>query len=151
MWAKYFCFHAYRRHRTTEKLNFIINFGAGPSDHRVLADNQIPVVRKASAVISQGPVNLYFCVGFPGGSDRRESACNAGNQDSVPGSGIPWRRERQRSPVGSGEFHGRRSLVGYTVHGVPKSQTQLSDFHFHTDFRWFTRWLWWFIKHQARF
>ena len=30
-----------------------------------------------------------------------------------------------------GEFHGQRSLVGCTVHGLTKSQTQLSDSHFH--------------------
>ena len=26
-------------------------------------------------------------MGFPGGSDGEESACNAGNLDSIPGSG----------------------------------------------------------------
>ena len=31
------------------------------------------------------------CMGFPGGSDGRESACNAGDLDLIPGSG--------RSPV----------------------------------------------------
>ena len=30
-----------------------------------------------------------------------------------------------------GEFHGQRSLIGYIVHGVTKSQTKLNDFHFH--------------------
>ena len=29
-----------------------------------------------------------FCItGFPGGSDSKESACNAGEQDSIPGLG----------------------------------------------------------------
>jgi len=28
-------------------------------------------------------------VGFPGGSDGKESACNAGNLGSIPGSGRP--------------------------------------------------------------
>ena len=38
---------------------------------------------------------------------------------------IPWRRERLPSPVfWPGEFHDS------IVHGVAKSQTQLSDFHF---------------------
>ena len=32
--------------------------------------------------------------GFPGGADGKESACNAGDLGSIPGSGkIPWRRE----------------------------------------------------------
>ena len=40
---------------------------------------------------------------------------------------IPWRRERLPTPVfWPGEFHGL-----YIVHGVAKSQTQLSNFHFH--------------------
>ena len=38
---------------------------------------------------------------------------------------IPWRRERLPTQVfWPGKFHGL-----YTVHGVSKSQTQLSDFH----------------------
>ena len=52
--------------------------------------------------------------GFPRGSDSKESACNAGDLGSLPGSG--------RSPGGghgtplqySGESHGQRSLAGYT-------------------------------------
>ena len=35
---------------------------------------------------------------------------------------IPWRRERLPTPAFlSGEFHGQRSLVGYTVHGGCKA------------------------------
>ena len=68
-------------------------------------------------------------VNFPGGSDGRASAYNAGDSGSVPGLG--------RSPgEGNGtplqyscleKSHGRRSLAA-TVHGVAKSQTQPSDF-----------------------
>ena len=44
---------------------------------------------------------------------------------------IPWRRERLHTPVFlPGEFHGQRSLAGY-IHGIVRSRTQLSDFHFH--------------------
>ena len=31
----------------------------------------------------------------------------------------------------SDELHGEGSLLGY-IHGVPKSQTQMSDYHTHT-------------------
>ena len=67
--------------------------------------------------------------GFPGGSDIKVSACNAGDPGSVPGSG--------RSP---GEGNGNplqyscleNSMDGgawwATVHGVTKSWTRLSDF-----------------------
>ena len=41
------------------------------------------------------------------------------------------RRQWHPTPVPlPGKSHGRRSLVGYTVHGVAKSQTWLSDFPF---------------------
>ena len=37
---------------------------------------------------------------------------------------IPWRREWLPTLVVlPGDFHGQRSLTGYTVHGVTKSQT----------------------------
>ena len=42
---------------------------------------------------------------------------------------IPWRKEKQRTPVfWLGEFHGQRAEQA-TVQGVAKSQTRLSDFH----------------------
>ena len=44
---------------------------------------------------------------------------------------IPWIREQLSTPVfWPGEFYGQRSLVGHS-HGLTKSQTQLSDLHFH--------------------
>ena len=69
--------------------------------------------------------------GFPGGSDDTESACNAGDLGFIPGLG--------RSP---GEGNGNplecscleNSMDGgawrATFHGVAKSWTQVSDFHF---------------------
>ena len=68
-------------------------------------------------------------MGFPGGSEVKASACNAGDLGSIPGSG--------RSP---GEGNGKplqfsclenpmdRGAWWATVHRVTKSQTQLSDF-----------------------
>ena len=57
-----------------------------------------------------------YVYGFPGDSDGKESACNAGDPDSIPGSGrFPWRREWLPTPVFlPGEFHGQRSLEGYS-------------------------------------
>ena len=50
--------------------------------------------------------------GFPGGLDGKESACNAGNPRFNPWVWrTPWRRK--------------------WLHGVAKSQTRLSDLHFH--------------------
>ena len=64
--------------------------------------------------------------GFPGGSDGKESACNAGDPGSVPGSG--------RSPREGNGYLLQYFLPGEsqeqkqaTSHRVSKSQTQLSD------------------------
>ena len=57
---------------------------------------------------------------FPGGSDGKKSSCNAEDPGSIdPWVGkIPWRREWQPTPVFlPGEFHGHRSLVGYSPWG----------------------------------
>ena len=70
-----------------------------------------------------------FKTGFPGGSEVKASARNAGDLGSIPGSG--------RSP---GEGNGNplqysclenpmdREAWWATVHGVAKSRTRLSDF-----------------------
>ena len=63
--------------------------------------------------------------GFPYSSVGKESACNAGDLGSIPGSG--------RSP-GEGighplQYSGLENSMDCLVHGVAKSQTQLSDFH----------------------
>ena len=34
-------------------------------------------------------LSVYMFMGFPGGSDSKESACNAGDLGSIPGSD-PW-------------------------------------------------------------
>ena len=65
-------------------------------------------------------------MGFLCGSDGKESACNAGDLGSIPGLG--------RSPgEGKGyplQYSGLENSMDYSVHGVTKSQTWLSDFHF---------------------
>ena len=44
--------------------------------------------------------NLEVCKGFPCGSPGKESACNAGDPGSIPGSGrFPWRWNRLPTPV----------------------------------------------------
>ena len=71
---------------------------------------------------------LQYSWGFPGSSDSKESACNAGDPGWIPGSG--------RSP---GKGNGNPLQCSYlgnsiargawraTVHRVTKSQTWLSD------------------------
>ena len=68
-------------------------------------------------------------MGFPDGSDGRESACNAGDLDLIPVLGrSPGISERLHIPVFlPGEFHGRGDWQGI-VRGATRSQTRLSDF-----------------------
>ena len=64
-------------------------------------------------------VNIYV---FPGGSDSKASACNAGDLGSIPWVGkIPWRRKLQPTPVLLPGESGRRSLVGYSPWGSKES------------------------------
>ena len=67
-------------------------------------------------------------LGFPGGSDSKESACNLGDPGSTPGL--------RRSPGEGNGFPLQCSYLGNsmdrgacqpTVHGVAKGQTGLSD------------------------
>ena len=62
---------------------------------------------------------------FPGGSNGKESACNAGDLRFNPWVGkIPCRRERQPTPVFlPGEFCGQRSLAGHNPWGCKESDT----------------------------
>ena len=71
-------------------------------------------------------------IGFPDGSDGKESACSEGNLGSFPGLG--------RSPGGGNgnplQYSGLenpmdRGAWWTTVHGVTQSQTQQSYQHFH--------------------
>ena len=66
--------------------------------------------------------------GFPGGSVGKESTCNAGDAGShkfSPRVGkIPWKTAWQHTPVFlSGDFHGQRSLVGYSPQGPKEPDT----------------------------
>ena len=71
--------------------------------------------------------NDFF--GFPGGSEDKASACNAGDPGLIPGlgrspgegNGNPLQYSCLENPMDRGA---RRS----TVHGVAKSWTRLSDF-----------------------
>ena len=73
---------------------------------------------------------------FPGGSEVKTPACNAGDQGSIPGLGrFLWRRKWQPTPVFlPGESHGWRSLVGYSPQGHRESDTT-ERLHFHINIR----------------
>ena len=69
---------------------------------------------------------IYLCFGgSPGGSDGKESTCNAGNPGSIPGlekspgegHGYPLQHSRP------GVFHGQRSLGYHSPWGRKQSDT----------------------------
>ena len=70
-------------------------------------------------------------MGFPGGSEVKASACNAGDLGSIPelerspgeGNGNPLQYSCLENPMDGEAWWA-------TVHGVAKSQTRLSDFTF---------------------
>ena len=59
---------------------------------------------------------IFLLLGFPRGSDGKESACSAGDPGLTPGSGRSPREENgyPSSVFLPGKFHGQRSLVGYS-------------------------------------
>ena len=68
--------------------------------------------------------------GFPGGSDGKQSACNAGDPGLIPGSGrSPGEKEWTPTPVYlPGKSHGQRSLAGYSPWGHKESDmTEVTD------------------------
>ena len=62
-------------------------------------------------------------LGFPGGSDSKQSAFNAGDLTDPWVGRIPWRKEWLPTPVfWPGEFHGQKSLAGYSPWGCKESE-----------------------------
>ena len=70
---------------------------------------------------------LPVFLGFPCDLAGKEPICNVGDLDLIPGLG-------GSSGEGKGyplQYSGLENSTDCIVHGVAKSQTQLSDFHFH--------------------
>ena len=65
-------------------------------------------------------------IGFSGGSADKESACNPGDLGSIPGLGR-YPGEGKGYPL---QYSGLKNSMDCIVHGVTKSWTQLSNFHF---------------------
>ena len=78
-----------------------------------------------SFILCQMNLRRYFRLGILCGPAGKESACSAGHLGSIPGLG--------RSPEGKGyplQYCGQENSMDCIVHGVEKSGTQLSHFHF---------------------
>ena len=71
--------------------------------------------------------DLALChLGFPGGLPGKQSTCNVGDLCSIPGLGRAP-AERNGHPL---QYSGLVNSKDCIVHGVSKSWTWLSDFHF---------------------
>ena len=70
------------------------------------------------------PTQVFL--GFPGGSADKESTCNAGDLGSIPGLGRSL-GEGKGYPL---QYSGLENSMNCIVHGVAKSRTRLSDYHF---------------------
>ena len=81
--------------------------------------------------LETGPWNscvFVIYMGFPGGSDSKESACDAGDLGLIPGlgrspgggHGHPLQYSCLENPMGRGAWRA-------SVHGVTESQTRLND------------------------
>ena len=66
-------------------------------------------------------------MGFPGGSDGKESSCHAGDPVQFPRSEDPWRRKWQPTPVFCLGNPIDRGAWWATVHGFEKNQMQYSS------------------------
>ena len=69
---------------------------------------------------------LTTSLGFPGGSAGKESSCNARDLGFIPGLG-------RSSGEGNGyplQYSGLENSMDCIAHGVTKSQTRLSNYHF---------------------
>ena len=64
--------------------------------------------------------------GFPDSSVGKESTCNAGDLGLIPGLG----RSPGEETGYSLQYSGLENSMDCVVHGVAKSRTRLSDFHF---------------------
>ena len=91
---------------------------------------------KFSVIINKlkSHIHLESCKaseGFPGGSEVKAPACNAGDLGSIPGSGrFPGEGNGNPLQYSCLENPMDRGAWWATVHGVPKSWTQLSNFTF---------------------
>ena len=76
--------------------------------------------------IKEGLENSLEVQGFPCGSAGKESTCNVGDLGLIP--------ELGRSPGEEKgylfQYSGLENSMDYIIHGVTKSETPLSHFHF---------------------
>ena len=76
-----------------------------------------------------GEVSIFHTY-YTDSSVGKESACNTGDPSSIPGSGRSPGKENSY-PL---QYSGLENPMDCIVHGVAKSWTRLSTFHFHAKY-----------------
>ena len=93
----------------------------------------MPIISKMTHTLNTIPIEIpgeqTFFGGFPGGTSGKESACDAGDQGSIPGlgsfSGEANGNPLQYSCLENSRAEMDREAWRATIHGVAKSQTGL--------------------------
>ena len=84
----------------------------GGNEEMLIREHKLPVARGIS---SGGLLYSMVTMGFPGGSDGKESTCNAGDWvRSLGWEDLPEKGRLSTPVLWPGEFHGQRGLVGYS-------------------------------------
>ena len=89
--------------------------------------------------------SLKHILSFSGGSAGKEFTCNVGDLDSIPGLGRSPGEGKGDTPV-----FWLENYMDSKVHGVAKSQTRLSDFHFPNIFYSWNLFKEWVFKGSER-
>ena len=95
-------------------------------------ENKYPEQISIFSFLQDLKIPMIICMGFPGGSEVKASASTVGDPGSIPGlgrspgegNGNPLQYSCLGNPMDRGAWQA-------TVHGVAKSQTQLSNVFFY--------------------
>ena len=86
----------------------------------------LKMVSQPQVISCQYSTSVPQYAGFPCGSAGKKSACNVGDLGSIPGLGR-FPEEGKGLPL---QYSGLENSLNCIFHGVAKSRTQPSDFHF---------------------
>ena len=130
-------FHCKTKGHTSENVSYILVFKCCLEEEDILKLNVIYFIWHFLSLntLAQGIYTLHIYsvyIHIPSGSAGKESTCNAGDLSLIPGLGRSPGEENGYPLQYSG--HENSTDCIYIVHGVAKSQTQLSDFHFHFSY-----------------
>ena len=125
-------YHLYTLPRTFAFMVLLMNPGSARCFHGFLCLPYLHICPSGSYFLTPNiwmpaPSITLLYYSCPCGSPGKESACNAGDWGLIPGLGRSP-REGKGYPL---QYSALKNSMDCIVHGVAKSWTLLSDFHFH--------------------